>query len=428
MLDQVVRGPLLVVRGDGVVEWQADGALAADAAGALRFVGAWRELAPQLPPGVPVRESDGVMLPPLVDIHTHIPQHPIRGRFIEGIPLDAPGGRLLNGLKQNVFPAEARCNDAEHAEAVVRRFLADTLAHGIVGGVAYMTPSAAATEVALSILPATWSVGLVLMNQNCPADLCTDERELETDTERLAHRFGPRLVVTDRFAVAVDTPLRRRAAALAQRHGLRTQTHLNEQMPEKQYVEQVLYPHARDYTDVYHRDGLLDHRCIVAHCIHMSDDEWATLRDTGSCVAHCPTSNLLLSSGRMDVDRTKAMGIPYAIATDVGASPTVSMLAEMARFLHVHAGLSAAATPSETLYRATRSAAAIADLGEELGSLEVGRPMSFIEVAARPATAAMSADEAILALLPEDVDAPPRVVTRVTLKGRPVTSGSVAIA
>jgi guanine deaminase len=345
------------------------------------------------------------------------------------VPDDAPAGKLLNGLKRNVFPAEARCNDAATAERVVRGFLADTLRHGVVGGAAFMTPSAAATEVALSVLPEAWSVGLVLMNQNCPPNLCTDAPNVEADHERLAARFGRRLIVTDRFAVAVNSPLRRRGAALARRLGLRAQTHLNEQPAEKAYVETELYPNAGSYTDVYLKDGLLDHQCILAHCVHMRAGEWQVVRDTGSVVAHCPTSNLLLGSGVMPLDAVLDRGIPYAIATDVGASPTVSMLAEMARFLAVHAGRSTRATPAEALYRATLAPAEILGLDQQLGRLEAGRPMSFIEVAAADASAGGGAvaavtvehaDAAIRALLPTDLNAPAVSVRRVTIAGRPV--------
>jgi guanine deaminase len=421
VLEQVVRGPLLVPKPGGFVAFYADGALVADANGSLRFAGAWQELAARLTAGAPFRASTGVILPPLLDIHTHVSQHPIRGRFVEGVPEDAPEGRLLAGLKRNVFPAEARCRDRAYAERVTREFLADTLAHGVVGGAAYMTSSVEATEAALTILPEAWSVGQVLMDQNCPPDLRTDEAAVESDTERLAGRFGRRVIVTDRFAVAVSTPLRRRASAVAGRLGLRTQTHLNEQVAEKRLVERTLYPEAASYTDVYRRDGLLDHACIAAHCVHMTGPEWAILRDTCTATAHCPTSNLLLGSGVMNLDEAIDRGIAYALGTDVGASPTVSMLAEMARFLQVHAGRSARATPAEALYRATLAPAEILGLDRELGRLEAGRPMSFIEVEAVSQTApGAPVDEVIRSLLPPDPDAPAESVRRVTLGGRVV--------
>jgi guanine deaminase len=422
VLESVVRGPLLVPRAGGAVDYFPDGVLAADGGGTIRYAGAWEGLRRELQAGAPqVRTADGVMMPPLLDIHTHVPQHPLRGKFAEGVIGDEPGGRLLAGLRRNVFPAEARCNDADEAERVARAFLADTLAHGVVGGAAYVTPSAVATEVALSILPEAWGVGLVMMNQNCPPDLRTDEASFEADVRRLVAKFGRRLIVTDRFAVAVDSPLRRRGARLAGELGLRTQTHLNEQPGEKVLVERTLYPEAASYADVYRRDGLLDHACIAAHCIHMRGDEWAILRDSGSVVAHCPTSNLLLGSGLMPLDEVVSRGIPYALGTDVGASPTVSMLAEMKRFLDVQRGRSARATPAEALYRATLAPAEILGLRRTCGTLAAGEPMSFVEVEGPgAASTGASAEEVIRSLLPEDVDAPAPAVRRVTVGGRVV--------
>lgn len=415
-LAQIIRGPLLVPRADGCVDYFADGALAGDAAGALAFVGAFAEIEQNVDART-VRLSLGVMLPPLVDLHIHIPQHPIRGRFVEGVPDDAPQGKLLAGLQKNVFPAEAKCHDVAVARQVVDAFARDAISHGVVGGCAYMMVSPRATDVALGTLPDTWSVGMVLMNQNSPDYLVTNEPTVERDIESLARTYGRRCVVTDRFAVAVESTLRQRASKLAAKLELRTQTHLNEQSGEKRFVERELYPDAKSYTDVYLDDGLLDHACILAHCIHMRDDEWRVVRDTNSIVAHCPTSNLLLGSGTMSLEAVVANGIPYAIATDVGASPTVSMLAEMGRFLDVHAGRSTHATPSEALYRATRAPAEMLGIADRVGVLEVGRPMSFIEVASldsRPA----DVDAAIRGLLPSNLDAPEPGVNRVTLAGR----------
>lgn len=417
MPDQIVRGPLLYPRENGQAVFHADGALAFNADGILRFAGPWSQLQSQLSANSPPpRETDGIILPPLLDIHTHISQHPIRGKFAEGISDDMPGGRLLNGLKRNVFPAEARCSAADYATQVAKAFLTDTLSHGVVGGAAYMTVSPRATEIALEILPHQWSVGMVLMNQNTPENLHTDEPNLESDIARLADRFGSRVIMTDRFAVSVSTPLRRRASKLAERFALRTQTHLNEQCAEKKLVEQELYPDAKSYTDVYLRDGLLDHRCILAHCIHMKPEEWEIVSSTGSVIAHCPTSNFLLGSGLMPLDTVIDRKIPFAMATDVGASPTVSMLAEMARFLQVHKD-SHYATPAEALFRATLAPARILNLDKILGRFEPGYPASFIE--AKPFRAfEISADDAIRALLPSDLDNPAPSISRVTLSGK----------
>ena len=394
---KIIRGPILSPEASGRTAFWPDGALLAGPDGRLRFAGVWADLAPQLGSSeVPVTQAAGIITPPFLDCHTHIPQFPIRGHFTDGIPDHLREGRLLAGLERNVFPQEARCADEAYAAGVVQAFAEHTLSQGVVGGASYMTVSAQAAALALQGLPAAWSVGLVLMNQNCPANLRTDEAHLERDVERLAAAYGRRLIVTDRFAVSVDTPLRRRGAALAGRFGLRMQTHLNEQRAEKALVETTLYPGYGSYTDVYNRDGLLDHDAILAHCLQMRPAEWEILADKGATVAHCPTSNTLLGSGTMPLDEVRGRGLPYALCTDVGASPTTSLLAEMAQFLKVHGGRSAYATPSEALFRATLAPAQILGVARDLGSFEAGKGLSFVEIEADTAgLAARTAEEVI---------------------------------
>jgi guanine deaminase len=374
---RIIRGPLLNPRSDQIADWFSDGAIASDAAGNITFVGDWSAFAPANA-SANVRTSDGVILPPLLDAHIHIPQFPIRGRFLEGIHAHPEGGRLLAGLNRNVFPAEARCHDPAFAERVIRDFLADTLSKGVVGGAAYMTVHTPATRLALEILPETWSVGLVLMNQLCPPDLNTDEVNLERDITELAGQFGRRFIVTDRFAPVVDSVLRKRAAKLAEKFGLRMQTHLNEQIAEKEIVERAMYPEAGSYTNVYRTDGLLAREPILAHCVWMTDAEIAMVAEApGALIAHCPTSNMLLGSGVMPLEKIVRAGIDYAICTDVGASPTTSLLAEAAQFLTVHDG---DVTAEQAIFRITQAPAAGLGLESQLGTFAIGKPMSFIEV------------------------------------------------
>jgi guanine deaminase len=381
--DMIIRGPLLNPREDGGADFWLDGALWSDADGNIRFVGAWADL-PETN-GDAVRPSEGMIVPAFLDCHTHIPQYPIRGRFVEGIVGDPPEGRLLAGLNRNVFPLESQAKDVAYALDVIHGFAADTLAKGVLGGATFMTVHARAARIALETLPSAWAIGLVLMNQNCPDYLRTDEKRLEQDVAVLAEEFGSRLILSDRFAVAVDTPLRLRTAALAAKYGLRMQTHLNEQKTEKDFVERVLYPGYDSYTDVYRRDGLLDHAPILAHCLQMRDSEWEMITTApDAAIAHCPTSNTLLGSGTMPLTDVLGRRIPYALCTDVGASPTTSLLAEMAQFLKVHsaAGDEAQrlATPAEALYRVTIAPAHVLKLEAQFGAFAPGKPCTFLEI------------------------------------------------
>ena len=385
MPNTAVRGPILIPRDDGRVLFIRDGILGGDERGLISFVGPYDSFLVSHHASAPVRKSDGIITPPFLDAHIHIPQHPIRGRFMDGVESHPDVGRLIAGLNRNVFPAEARCADEAIAREITREFLEDTLAHGVVGGAAYMTVHAPATRVALEILPDLWHVGMVLMNQNCPDYLRTDEPTMERDTLELHRRFGRRVIITDRFAVSVDTQLRQRAVAIARELGLRMQTHLNEQRREKRLVERELYLDAGSYTNVYDRDGLLARDAMVAHCVQMRDEEWDLLARRGARVNHCPISNTLLGSGVMNLDSLASRGIDYAICTDVGASPTTSLLVEMSQFLKIHRGRLDRATPSEALFRTTLAAARMLHVDDQVGRLEVGRPMSFLEISCNPA-------------------------------------------
>ena len=155
---------------------------------------------------------------------------------------------------------------------------------------------------------------------------------------------------------------------------------LNEQIAEKRLVEEALYPEAASYTEVYRRDGLLDCEPILAHCVRMRPEEVSLLAATRSTIAHCPVSNVLLGSGVMPLDEVRAAGLPWCLCTDVGASPTTSLLCEMTCFLGVHAATSTAATPEEALWRATIAPARALGLADRLGSFTPGRECSFLEI------------------------------------------------
>jgi guanine deaminase len=396
----MIRGPILNPRAGGVVEFIPDGLVIGDQR--IEFVGPW-DHRPASVRAASIERISGIICPPFLDNHIHIPQHPIRGRFMEGVGPNPPEGRLIAGLNRNVFPTEAKCSDPDYTKETVRNFLADTLAHGVIGGAAYMTVHTAAARIALEMLPESWSVGPVLMNMNCPEYLRSDDATWQRDVESLARDFGRRVIVTDRFAVSVSTSLRRTAVALAKRLGLRMQTHLNEQIAEKKFVEEKLYPDAGSYTNVYACDGLLKCEPILAHCVRMSPEEFDLVKTAGGCIAHCPTSNTLLGSGVMPLDLVREHGLDYAICTDVGASPTTSILCEMDQFLKVHSAASKHATPQEALYRCTLAPAQM--LGLDIGRLEVGKPMTFVEIECP--ISAKDADVAILTGLLDATAAPP---------------------
>ncbi|SQI39346.1 Guanine deaminase [Serratia plymuthica] len=82
-------------------------------------------------------------------------------------------------------------------------------------------------------------------------------------------------------------------------------THLSENLDEVAWVK-ALFPENSSYLDVYHQYGLTGEKSVFAHCLHLEEQEWDCLCQTGSAIAFCPTSNLFLGSGLFNLQKAWA--------------------------------------------------------------------------------------------------------------------------
>jgi len=211
------------------------------------------------------------------------------------------------------------------------------------------------------------------------ADLCT--RWHGKDGGRLRYAFTPR------FAITSSPDLLRESAALATASGAYWQTHLSEDHDELDEVAR-LFPDAIDYLDVYDRAGALGPRTILAHSIHLSDREVGRIAETGTAIAHCPASNLFLSSGAMPLAHYLAHGIRVGLGSDVGAGPELSIFANMRAGAYTQSGLHVLADgrgpepldPLEWLRLATMGGARALGIDGEIGSLEADKEADMIAV------------------------------------------------
>ncbi len=125
---------------------------------------------------------------------------------------------------------------------------------------------------------------------------------------------------------------------------------------------------------------------ILAHCIHLAEEEVKTLSEAGAGVAHCPNSNFSLKSGVCDVRRLQQAGVKVGLGTDAsgGFSPTILNAMRMA----VTASNSLASNRpdysplgfSDVIYLATRGGASLLDMAASLGALEPGMMADIIRV------------------------------------------------
>lgn len=259
-----------------------------------------------------------LILPAFVDAHLHLPQYDSIG--IDGLP-------LLEWLERAIFPAEARWEDAQHAADMTLRVARDLISFGTTAFAAYSTVHHAAAQAAidtLATLNLTAHVGQVLMDQEAPAELTRPADRLIAECASLRAQGRVQPSINPRFAITCSRALLHAAGDLASKTGRFVQTHLAETVPECARVREL--HEESTYTDVYAAAGLLSPNSLLAHAIHLSDHERATLSRARAIAAHCPTANRFLNSGVMDRRSLASASVPIALGSDIAGGPDRSMV------------------------------------------------------------------------------------------------------
>lgn len=181
------------------------------------------------------------------------------------------------------------------------------------------------------------------------------------------------------FSVTED--LLRQTAIVARELGVRMHTHLAETKDEENYLAQRFGMRPLEYMEIL---GWIGSDVWYAHGIHFNDAELQRMAQTQTGVAHCPISNMKLSSGIAQIPRMLELGVPVGLAVDGSASNDGSNLLEELRvsyLLHRLNNSHTAPTGAELLKVATRGSASI--LGRnDLGAIAVGMAADFFLVRA----------------------------------------------
>jgi cytosine/adenosine deaminase-related metal-dependent hydrolase len=262
--------------------------------------------------------------------------------------------------------------------------------------------------------------------------VCQDEQTILDDCRRLIGEYhDPSPGAMTRIALAPCSPfsvtddLMRRTAELARSEGVRLHTHLAETRDEEQWCQETQGCRPVEYL---RRLEWLGEDVWLAHCVHLNDEEIALLGETGTGVAHCPSSNFRLGSGIARVRELLDAGAPVGLGVDGSASnDTSNMLAEVRQALLAHrVGADPARWLSarDVLWAATRGGARC--LGrEDVGSLEPGKAADLILVDTRRLSYAGAGGDILAALVfspwPEPVDT-------VMVNGRVVVSGGELVS
>lgn len=368
-----------LVDGGLVVAMDRAGTMIPDGAVAVRgnrieAVGSSAELAIRFPGARRLDASGRIVLPGLINAHTHVPMTLFRGVADD---LDLKGF-----LYRRIFPLEARFVDEEFVRWGTRLACLEMLRGGVTTFVdMYYFEGAIAEEAAACGMRAV--VGETLIDFPAPDN--KSWADALAYTERFVTKWrGHRLItpaVAPHATYTVSSDHLREAHALAAKHDVPMLMHLAEARSE---VELIREKHGKGPVEYAAGLGILDHRVVAAHMIWPTPAEIALLAERKVGVAHCPQSNMKGAAGVAPVPALLAAGVAVGLGTDGAASNNdLSLWEEIdtaAKLAKVTSGDPTVLAARTALAMATRLGAEAIGMQQAIGSLEVGKRADLILV------------------------------------------------
>ncbi len=245
----------------------------------------------------------------------------------------------------------------------------------------------AAQELGIRFHPCRGSMSLGKSKGGLPPDsVVQTEEEIMADCQRVVdtyHDPNPyamcRIVIAPCSPFSVTEELMHQSAVWARQQGLTLHTHVAETLDEEEFCLRKVGLRPVEYMQEL---GWVGEDVWYAHAIYLSEEEMDLLAETGTGVAHCPSSNMRLGSGIAPIREMLDRGVKVGLAVDGSASNDSShMLAEarMAMLLQRVQKGAGALSAQEALKMATLGGAAV--LGrDDIGSLSPGKAADFIAI------------------------------------------------
>ncbi|MHB8873277.1 MAG: 5'-deoxyadenosine deaminase [Myxococcaceae bacterium] len=189
----------------------------------------------------------------------------------------------------------------------------------------------------------------------------------DTHDGRLRYAFAPR------FVLACSEELLRKVSEKARELSLRIHTHASESAAE---CDVVRHKTGTDNVAYLHSLGIGGDHVTLAHCVWLTAQEHRLLRESRTCVCHCPSSNLKLASGVAKIPELLEQGVSLCLGADgAPCNNNLDMFMEMrlAALIHKPRAGPLAMSPAQVLEMATLGGARALGLEERIGSIEEGK-------------------------------------------------------
>jgi len=317
--------------------------------------------------------SGQLVIPGLIQTHTHLCQTLFRGLADD---LD-----LLDWLKLRIWPLEGS-HDAESIYYSALLGCAELLRGGTTSIIDMAT-----VHHTSSLLEAVELAGIRYLGGKClmdcgvdaPASLLESKEDALRESMDLWQSWNGRAesrihyAFCPRFAVSCSDDLLRELSALSRQYGIPIHSHASENHDEIAVVERERGQHNVMYLNSL---GLLNETTVLAHCIHLNDEEMKILTATGTNIAHCPGSNLKLGSGIARIPELLAGSAHVSLGADgAPCNNNLSMFMEMRLAALIQKPLHGPRSmPAQQVFEmATRAGARAMGQENDTGSLEVGK-------------------------------------------------------
>ncbi len=315
-----------------------------------------------------IHAKDQVVLPGLVNTHTHLAMSLFRG-LADDLPFN-------DWLYKAILPAESKRVDAEFVRVGTRLAALECIQSGVTTVCdMYYFENIVAEELERAGLRAV--VGEAITDFPAPDDKLLNGEKYKI-LEQMVERYGSSQTITP--CVAPHAPYTcsdetiQAAVKFASRHQLPLMIHVAETLPEN---SESMKKYSKTSVQRLHDLGVMSSPHIFAHCTHVTDEDIALMARAHTGVAYNPESNMKLGVGAAPFSKLVKAGIAVGLGTDGAASNNdLSILREAdtaAKLQKLSQSNSIAMTASDALRAATIEGARALGLDKVTGSLEPGK-------------------------------------------------------
>ena len=277
--------------------------------------------------------GDSLIFPGMIDMHVHAPQFAFRGTSMDL--------ELMDWLNRYTFPEEEKYENLEYAEKAYGMFVEALKKSATTRSCIFATRHRYATELLMEMMEDSGLisyVGKVNMDREASEDLMEKSADISAFTtfgwinatkDKFKHT---KPILTPRFIPCCTDKLMEELREIQMAYGIPVQSHLSESKGEIDFVK-FLRPENSFYGDVYDEYDLFgknddidtDVKTVMAHCVWSTDEEVELMKKNGVFVAHCPASNMNLTSGIAPIRKYLDLGIDIGLGSDIAGGHSLSI-------------------------------------------------------------------------------------------------------